>query len=111
MDTKGNRLKKIRLEKGLSQEALARKVGCHQTLIGQMEKDKNEGSRYLVKIANVLGVSAEWLESGRGEMMAEWPFPGVSPSDYACLSQDDKDDLLALLISKIQRRGKKIKAA
>lgn len=111
MSTKGDRLKEMRTQKGLSQEALAKKIGCHQTLIGQIEKNKNEGSRYMIRIADVLGVRAEWLETGKGDLMSEWPFPGVSPTDYASLPQDDKDDLLTLLKAKIQRRGKKINAA
>ncbi|MCA8017766.1 XRE family transcriptional regulator [Burkholderia metallica] len=66
MDTLGSRVKDARLAAKLSQEALARQVGVSQGLIGQIESGKNQGSKYIAAIARALGVSADWLETGKG---------------------------------------------
>jgi len=66
MDTFGSRVKEARAKAKLSQEALARKVGVSQGLIGQIEKGINGGSQHIASLARHLGVSADWLESGKG---------------------------------------------
>lgn len=51
-------IKKYRLEKGLSQEALADKAGLHRTYISLLErKKKNVSIKILEKIANALEIS------------------------------------------------------
>lgn len=65
--------KRIRAERvalGLSQAELAERAGLTQGAISQMENNPRQGTRYLVPIAKALNVSAEWLESGRGEKRA-----------------------------------------
>ncbi len=53
----GNQLKKIRKERGLTQEALAEKVGIHPTYIGKLESGKNNVSvKMLFKISRALKV-------------------------------------------------------
>lgn len=66
METLGSRVKAARLDAKLSQEALARQVGVSQGLIGQIESGKNQGSKHLAALARALGVSADWLETGKG---------------------------------------------
>lgn len=66
MDTLGSRVRAARKDAKLSQEALARQVGVSQGLIGQIESGKNQGSKHIATIARSLGVSADWLETGKG---------------------------------------------
>ena len=62
MDTFGTRLRKIRIEKGLSQNELAEKIGCTQTVIDGWEKDKKEPRiSELKKLCECLWVSANYL--------------------------------------------------
>lgn len=63
--TIGERLKLERVKLKLSQEKLAHRAGVTQSLISQIEKGTNQGSQYLNAIARALGVSADWLETGR----------------------------------------------
>ncbi|MBQ2984049.1 MAG: helix-turn-helix transcriptional regulator [Candidatus Gastranaerophilales bacterium] len=51
----GKTLKNIRIEKGLTQEALAEKVGIHPTYVGKLESGKNNVSiKMLFKISRAL---------------------------------------------------------
>ena len=53
----GLNIRKIREDKGLSQEKLAELADLHRTYIGQIERgEKNIGLRNLEKIAKALGV-------------------------------------------------------
>ena len=53
----GLNLKKYRLEKSLTQESLAEKVGIHPTYVGKLEGGKNNPSvKMLYKITRVLGI-------------------------------------------------------
>ena len=53
----GHQLRKIRLEKAFTQEALAEKVGIHPTYVGKLESGKNNPSvKMLFKISRALGV-------------------------------------------------------
>ena len=53
----GLNLKKYRLEKGLTQENLAEKVGIHPTYVGKLEGGKNNPStKMLYKITRALGI-------------------------------------------------------
>ncbi len=53
----GLNLKKYRLEKGLTQENLAEKVGIHPTYVGKLESGKNNPStKMLYKITRALGI-------------------------------------------------------
>ena len=58
----GFNIRRIREERGLSQEGLAGLAGLHRTYIGQIERgEKNIGLKNLVKIAKALGVNVEDL--------------------------------------------------
>jgi transcriptional regulator with XRE-family HTH domain len=65
------RLKKARQNKGLSQTELGEAVGIHYTQIGRYEnKGATPTADILAKIANVLGVSSDYLMSGTAEDIA-----------------------------------------
>ncbi len=68
----GQRIRKHRAVKGLSQEKLAELSGCHPTYIGQIERgEKNATIESIAKISAALNVSLsklfEKLDAGKGE--------------------------------------------
>jgi len=57
LDNLGENLRKIRIEKGYTQEYLAEKVGIHPTYIGKLESGKSNPSiKMLFKISRALDV-------------------------------------------------------
>ncbi|MCD6039766.1 MAG: hypothetical protein K0S27_1166 [Gammaproteobacteria bacterium] len=77
MSTFGDRIKKARLESGLSQEALAKamsqladKKRISRTAITQWESSKTKGieAANLLKAAKVLNIEPDWLQFGTGRM-------------------------------------------
>jgi transcriptional regulator with XRE-family HTH domain len=67
----GDRLKYAREQAKLTQTQLAGRVGIVQSVIANIENGRNESSRHLVKIAEVLGVEPLWLNEGRGPRTLE----------------------------------------
>lgn len=58
----GKNIKKYRLERGMSQEALAEKCGCSNSHIGQIENNRGVPSLdMIVRIANTLSVTVDQL--------------------------------------------------
>jgi len=101
MDTLAKRIKLTRQDKGMSQEELAEKAHVSQSLITKLESGKARESRKITALAAALGVSAEWLSTGKGlkvtaeegriniESNAEWQ-PGFEFwDDDTPLSYDD----------------------
>ena len=62
--TIAERIKQIRTDRGMTQGQLADAVGVSQSSIGNIESGVRKRPRELLSIAQALGVSAEWLESG-----------------------------------------------
>lgn len=66
----GDRVRAIRLHKGLSQEELARCAKIDRTYIGGIERgERNAGIKNVHRIADALGV-------GAAELFREGPFDG-----------------------------------
>lgn len=63
--TLGSRIKAARVRAKLTQVELAKIVGCSQQTIVDIEA-RSSRSRFLPAIANALGESLEWFESGEG---------------------------------------------
>ena len=62
MESFGERLKELRLEKGLSQKALAEKLGYNQSMICFWERGVNEPTESAIrKAALFFEVSADFL--------------------------------------------------
>ncbi len=60
----GERVRELRLAKGLSQEELAFKSGVHRTYLGGIERgERNPALRNIAAIAEALGVSLSELFS------------------------------------------------
>ena len=63
-----NRIKMARLEKGWSQAELARRMFITQSSVAEWESGrKAPHTKNLARLAMLLGVSVEWLATGRGE--------------------------------------------
>lgn len=62
------RIKELRLEKGISQAALAKAIGVSQKAVDFWEKGENEPkASYILKLADFFGVSTDYL-LGRGDI-------------------------------------------
>jgi len=58
----GQKVKKLREEKGWTQEELAKKCGLHRTYIGSIERsERNVSLINIEKIAKALGVNTKQL--------------------------------------------------
>lgn len=68
MDTLAQRLAHARAERKMTQAELARKSGIAQATIAHIESGRNKGTKHLIELARALGVSANWLNSGKGSM-------------------------------------------
>lgn len=82
MDFK-DRLKELRVKKGISQNELARIIGVHVTNISRYERGENRPtSDVLAKLANALDVTADYLMDGSMDDKAQ-----STISDKELLSQ------------------------
>lgn len=74
----GVRLRHARKLRGMTQQELAKSSGVTQASISEVEtgESKSPVGTNLIKLAQSLRVSAEWLASGKGQMdQAEMPLP------------------------------------
>ena len=62
MNTFGEKLKELRMEKGLSQKALAEQLGCNQSMISFWENGINEPTiTNLLNLSKIFEVSTDYL--------------------------------------------------
>ena len=70
METVGKRVRLARKHANLTQAELGKLVGgMSQGNISDLENDRNETSTNLIKMAEVMKVSATWLATGKGSML------------------------------------------
>ncbi|PWD85831.1 LexA family protein [Ignatzschineria cameli] len=78
------RLKEARKRMGISREKLAELAGVSTSTITFLENGRNDGSKFLVEIARVLGVTAEWLmygiDSNTPTTAEVRPMPNTTPT-------------------------------
>lgn len=67
MKTLGERLKFARVSAGISQEKLAKILGISQGTIGHIENGVTKHTKYIVDLAQAVGVKPDWLATGVGE--------------------------------------------
>ena len=63
IDQIGNAVRKLRVEQGLSQKALAKKAECSQQAITLLERGKIKKPKFLHGVANALGTTVKGLNS------------------------------------------------
>ena len=92
-DSLGSRVLFARKRAQMSQTALAKKIGASQGTVAHIENGRNNETKHIVELARVLRVRAEWLATGEGEMVENWPFLRVDKSDFESLPTDVKEDI------------------
>lgn len=94
LDTIGKRLKKARKYAGMTQVKLADAIDTKQGAISDLENGRNNSSTKLVQMALVLGVNAEWLSTGVGEMViVDDKGSSITPFMIPILSYDEALDV------------------
>jgi transcriptional regulator with XRE-family HTH domain len=110
--TTGERIREIREKRGLTQEQLAKKAEISKGFLSDVENDKrNIGSQGLLRIANELGASVDYLLAGRVTENVDIekiviPQELSEAAEELSLSYSDTLDLLKTFNSAVARRGK-----
>lgn len=65
----GERLKKARKHAKMTQAQLAKAINTSQGAISDLENGRNSTSTYIIQMSSAMGVNAEWLATGKGEMI------------------------------------------
>ncbi len=90
-----DRLKKLRKELDLTQQAFADKIGMKQNTIAQYEMGRTTPSDAIIfSICREFGVNEKWLRSGEGEMFEELT-DQQKILKYTALLLKDKDSAVA----------------
>lgn len=85
----GERIRAARKVAGMSQKALADKVGMKQPTLSELETGESAGTTYLPSIAAALGVNPLWLERGTGSPKMQEPLSASAPSDINLVDNPD----------------------
>jgi transcriptional regulator with XRE-family HTH domain len=113
MATTGDRIKEIREKKGMTQEQLADKAKLSKGFLSDVENNKkNISSQFLLKIANALGASVDYLLLGETKKNVEREAVVIPPSlseaaEELQLTYSETLELLNAHNSVIARRGNK----
>jgi transcriptional regulator with XRE-family HTH domain len=87
--TMEKRIKQARLEAGLSQAALSRRMYVTQPTVSDWESGRKAPHvKNLIRLALLLGVDFEWLSTGRGEMR---PPPAIAREAGWAIPEDERD--------------------
>lgn len=73
----GKRVEGRRIELGMSQAQLTKKVGLAQPTISALESGKSVGTNFTARLAAELQVHALWLETGVGARLLSEHAPEV----------------------------------
>ncbi|MBW8367201.1 MAG: helix-turn-helix domain-containing protein [Arenimonas sp.] len=94
-----SRIKQARKDAGLSQAALAERLGLGRTAVAQWERNTATGptAGHLAAIALATGVSFEWLATGRGPRVigGKGQEPPAIVMDYIAQSESEERLLVA----------------
>ena len=111
--TIGERIREIREKRGMTQDQLATKADISKGFLSDVENDKrNIGSQGLLRIANELGASVDYLLAGKVTKNTQnvqiiIPQELSQAAEELHLRYSDTLDLLNTVNSTIARRGKK----
>ncbi len=87
------RLKELRKQRRLTQKEVGEKVGVSQTAVGFWEKGiKEPGVQTLYRIADLFGVSLDYLTGRSSERYYRKEWIGKDGKTYAAISIDNKND-------------------
>lgn len=94
----GTRVREARKRAKMTQAQLAAKVGMSQGSLSELESGESAGTTLIASIAAALGVSALWLESGKGVAETSATAPGAASQKTALmiLAFEDEAGLLDL---------------
>jgi phage repressor protein C with HTH and peptisase S24 domain len=101
MKTFAERLNAAMAAADISQGQLASAIGISQPAIQKMTAGKTQGSKKILEIASTLGVSAEWLSSGTGQMRDDSTMQ--YDDDLEPFSAPARDDVFVPLLSDIEQ--------
>jgi transcriptional regulator with XRE-family HTH domain len=88
MPTTGDRIRAIRDNRGLNQDQLAEKAEISKGFLSDVENNKrNISSEYLLKIANVLGASVDYLLRGEAKETTKME-PVVIPPELSQAAEE-----------------------
>jgi transcriptional regulator with XRE-family HTH domain len=89
MATVGERIREIREKKKLTQEQLASDVKISKSFLSDLENGKSDvGSEILLRIANRLGASVDYLLKGRATTAAPKQEPVVIPPELSRAAEE-----------------------
>jgi len=93
------RIRQARKDAGLSQAALAERLGLDRTAVAQWERNNAAGptASHMAAIALATGVSFEWLATGRGARVigGSGQEPPAFVMDYIAQSESEERLLVA----------------
>lgn len=67
MNSLADRLRTARLRLSWSQQELARRAGVATSTVGNIESGTRHNPRFILQLAEALGVDAQWLATGRDQ--------------------------------------------
>lgn len=109
----GQRLRAARKARGISQDALAKKISVSRGVITNIEHDKVEDPQLLVlnAICQILNISRQWLIDGTGSMESDqtWSSSAKILSELYSYAQDLSEEELLFLLSIIHSYREHIK--
>lgn len=95
----GQKIKKLRKEKGLTLEAFAKTMGLDTSYIWGVEngRTKNPSVEKALAIANALGVTVEDITSGENTATSHELKKGLFYRKMGELTQDDQDKIMKIV--------------
>jgi transcriptional regulator with XRE-family HTH domain len=115
MNTIQERIKFARESAGLKKADLVRAVGVSAPTISDWEsgKIKNIEGANLLKLANALKVTPEWLQTGKETRQRTEPTPMIAANDDPRLAQDSDEAMLLRIFREMtdEQRGDILKNA
>jgi len=103
LSTLASRTRYARKNADLTQEELAKKLNVSQGTITHIESGRNRETIHIIALAKILGVRAEWLATGEGDMFDGWPFKEINKADFEKLPADIREDIADYIQMKIMK--------
>lgn len=95
----GNRVKKVRLQKGISQEQFGELIGIKKAAVSKIENGENSLSKSnLISICRQFNINKDWLLYGTGDMLIPQSKENEIRNFFENIISSDTD------LAKIQRK-------